>query len=146
MSSKRKPNLIETDRGKEVYNNVFQSFLINKNNKHCSRNTYLGAVFAKRFNKSSRNLLKRPVFEKRDNNWIDIVPTITKQYNDRVHISTKSTPIKASLKKNEAFVYKNSLYKRKKVKPMFQLNDLVRVADLKRTLSEGDTTNWLNKL
>ena len=28
MSSQRKPNLIETDRGKEFYNNIFQDFLI----------------------------------------------------------------------------------------------------------------------
>ena len=27
MNSKRKPTLIETDRGKEFYNNIFQNFL-----------------------------------------------------------------------------------------------------------------------
>ena len=31
ISSKRSPNLIEIDRGKEFYNNIFQDFL-NKNN------------------------------------------------------------------------------------------------------------------
>ena len=31
INSKRKPNLIESDRGKEFYNNIFQDFL-NKNN------------------------------------------------------------------------------------------------------------------
>ena len=49
-------------------------------------------------------------------------------------------------KKDEGFVYKNLLDKRKKVKPKFQINDLVRVADLKRTFSKGDTTNWSYKL
>ena len=52
------------------------------------------------------------------------------------------TPIQASLKTNEGFVYKNFLDKRKKIKPKFQINDLVRTADLKRTFSKGDTTNW----
>ena len=56
------------------------------------------------------------------------------------------TPIQASLKTNEGFVYKNLLDKRKKVSPKFQLNDLVRTADLKRTFSKGDTTNWSYKL
>ena len=32
--------------------------------------------------------------------------------------------------------------KRKKIKPNFQINDLVRVADLKKMFSKGDTTNW----
>ena len=56
------------------------------------------------------------------------------------------TPIQASLKKNEGYVYKNLLDKRKRVKPKFQVNDLVRRADLKRTFSKGDTTNWSYKL
>ena len=72
--------------------------------------------------------------------------TITKQYNNRIHSSTKLTPIQASLKKNESFVYKNLLDKRKKIKPKFQINDLVRVADLKKTFSKGDTTNCSYKL
>ena len=33
-----------------------------------------------------------------------------------------------------------------KIKPKFQVNDLVRTADLKRTFSKGDTTNWSHKL
>ena len=146
ISSKRKPNLIESDRGKEFYNNIFQDFLNKNDIKLYSRNTYLGAVFAERFNKSIRDLLKRPVFEKGDGNWIDVLPTITKQYNNRIHSSTKLTPIQASLKKNEGFVYKNLLDKRKKVSPKFQLNDLVRTADLRKTFSKGDTTNWSYKL
>ena len=56
------------------------------------------------------------------------------------------TPIQASLKKNEGFVYKNLLDKRKKVSPKFQINDLVRTADLKKTFSKGDTTNWSYRL
>ena len=56
------------------------------------------------------------------------------------------TTIKASLKKNEGYVYKIFLDKRKKIKAKFELNDLVRVADLKKTFSKGDTTNWSDKL
>ena len=56
------------------------------------------------------------------------------------------TPIQASLKTNEGFVYKNLLDKRKKINPKFQINDLIRTADLKRTFSKGDTTNWSYKL
>ena len=146
INSKRKPNLIETDRGKEFYNNIFQDFLNKNDIKLYSRNNSLGAVFAERFNRTIRDLLKKIVFEKGDANWIDVLPTITKQYNNKVHSSTKLTPIQASLKKNEGYVYKILLDKRKKIKPKFQINDLVRVADLKKTFSKGDTTNWSYKL
>ena len=145
-SSKRKPNLIETDRGKEFYNNIFQDFL-NKNNINLySRNSSYGAIFAERFNRTIRDLLQKIVFEQGDANWIDVLPTITKQYNNRIRSSTKLSPKDASLKKNEGYVYKNLLDKRKKVKPKFQINDLVRTADLKKTFSKGDTTNWSYKL
>ena len=145
-NSKRKPNLIETDRGKEFYNNIFQDFLNKNNIRLYSRNSSYGAVFAERFNRTIRDLLKKIVFEQGDAKWIDILPTITEQYNNRRHTSTKLSPKDASLKKNEGFVYKNLLDKRKKVKPKYEIGDLVRTADLKKTFSEGDTTNWSYKM
>ena len=146
INSKRKPNLIETDRGKKFYNNIFQDFLIKNNIKLYSRISSYGAVFAERFNRTIRDLLKKIVFERGDANWIDVLPTITKQYNNRIHSSIKLTPTQASLKKNEGYVYKHLLDKRSNIKPKFQINDLVRTADLKKTFSKGDTTNWSYKL
>ena len=99
IKSKRKPNLIESDRGKEFYNNIFQDFLNKNNIKLYSRNSSYGAVFAERFNRTIRDLLEKIVFEQGDANWIDILPTITKQFNNRIHSSTKLSPKAASLKK-----------------------------------------------
>ena len=146
INSKRKPGLIESDRGKEFFNNIFQDFSNKNNIKLYSRNSSLGAVFPERFNRTIRDLLKKPVFEKGDGNWIDVLQTMTKQYINRIHLSIKLTPIQASLKKNEGYVYKNLLDKRKKKTPKFQINDLVRTADLKKAFSRGDTTNWSYKL
>ena len=146
INSKRSPNLIETNRGKEFYNNNFQDFLNKNNIKLYSRNSSYGAVSAERFNRTIKDLLKKIVFEHGESKWIDILPTITKQYNNRTHSSTKLTPIQASLKKTEGYVYKNLLGKRNKIKPKFQLDEFVRVADLKKTFSKGDTTNWSYKL
>ena len=57
ISSKRSLNLLESDRGKEFYNNIFQDFLNQNKIKLYSRNSSLGAVFAERFNLTIRNLL-----------------------------------------------------------------------------------------
>ena len=146
ITSKRSPNLIESDRGKEFYNIIFQEFLNKNNIKLYSRNTELGAVFAERFNRTIRDLLKKIVFQHGDANWIDVLPTITKQYNNKIHSSTKLSPKDASLEKNEGLVYKNLLDKRNKIKPKYEIGDLVRTADLKRTFSNGDITNWSYKL
>ena len=125
ISSNRKPNLIESDRGNEFYNNIFQDFLNKNNIKIYSRNSSYGAVFEERFNRTIRDLLKRTVFEKGDDNWIDVLPKITKQYNNRIHSLTKLTPIQGSLKKNETFVYKNLLDKRKNFQPKYEIGDSV---------------------
>ena len=146
-NSKRKPNLIETDRGKEFYNNIFQDFLNKNNIKLYSRNSSYGAVFAERFNRTIRDLLKKIVFENGDANWIDVLQTITNHYNNRIHSSTRLSPKDGSLKKNEGIVYKNLLDKRNKIKPKFQIDDLVRTADLRdKHFLKSDTTNWSYKL
>ena len=77
MNSKRKPILIESDRGKEIYNNLFQDFLNKNDIRHYSRNSSYGAVFAERFDRTIRDLLKKIVFEQGDAKWIDVIPTIT---------------------------------------------------------------------
>ena len=130
---------MESDRGKEFYNNIFQDFLNENTIKLYSRNSSNGAVFAERIIRTIRDLFEKIVFEQGDANWIDILPTITNQYNNRVHTSTMLSPKDASLKKNEGFVCRNLLDKHKKVTPKFQVNDFVRTVVLKKTFSEGDT-------
>ena len=96
----KKTKLIDTDSGKEFFNNIFQDLLYKNSIKTYSRNTSLGAVLSERFNRRIRDLLKKPVFEKCDGNWIDVLSITTTQYIDRVHTSTKLTPLRASFKKN----------------------------------------------
>ena len=117
--------MIETDDGSKFVSKFFGDFMSKKNIKRFSRCTSLGAVFGERFNRTIRALLKRPVFGRNDANWIDILPTITKQNDNRIHLSTKLTAIEASLKKNKGYVYQNLLDKRKKLKPKLQVNELV---------------------
>ena len=63
-TSKRKPNLIESDDGSEFVNKIFTNLLNNNNIKRYSRKTSLGAVFAERFNRTIRDLLKKPDLKK----------------------------------------------------------------------------------
>ena len=78
-TSRRKPNLLETDDGKEYLNKNFNDLLDTNNIKRYSRNTALGAVFAERFNRTIRNRLKKPVFEKGIADWLSELPSVYKQ-------------------------------------------------------------------
>ena len=42
----------------------------------------MAAVFAERFSRTIRDLLKKAVCKKREGSWNDILPTITKQYKN----------------------------------------------------------------
>ena len=103
-TSKRKPNLLETDDGKEYVSKIFNELLNNHNIKRYSRNTALGAVFAERFNRTMRNIFKKPVFLAGNANWLSELPSVYKQYNKAIHHSTKMTPNQASKKSNEILV------------------------------------------
>ena len=62
-------------------------FLNDHNIKGYSRLTYLGVVFAGRFNRTIKDDLERPVSETRDSNWVVILPTITKQWKiELIHL------------------------------------------------------------
>ena len=144
-TSKRKPNLLETDDGKEHVNKIFSEFLETNMIKRYSRYTDKGAVFAERFNRTIRNLLKKPVFLAGSADWISELSSVTKQYNNTIHHSIKMTPNQASKKSNEKLVYSNLQDRRIKQKPKFKLGQLVRTADIKRVFSKGDSTNYSYK-
>ena len=58
ISSKRKRNLIETADGGEFVNKIFSDFLNKYNIIRYSRYTFLGDVFAERYNRTIGHLLK----------------------------------------------------------------------------------------
>ena len=129
-TSKRKPLKLESDRGAEFCNNVFQSFLKAKNIHQYSRFTDRGPSIVERVVRTIRNLLKKPVFEKRNADWFSELSSVIKQYNTTIHHSTKMTPIQDSRKSNARKVYTNLKDKREIQKPKFKLGQLVRTADI----------------
>ena len=145
-NSKRKPLKIESDRGTEFYNSIFQNFLKSKNIQHYSRFTDKGPSIAERVIRTIRNLLKKPVFEKGKADWLSELPSVIKKHNNTIHHSIKMTPVQASKKSNQKLVYSNLQDKRKILNPKYKLDQLVRTADIKRVFSKGDSTNWSYKL
>ena len=145
-TSKRKPLKLESDRGTEFYNSIFQNFLKSKKIHHYSRYTDKGPSIAERVIRTIRNLLKKPVFEKGNADWLSEIPSVVKQYNNTIHHSTKISPIQASKKSNEKIISDNLKDYRVKQKPKFKLGQLIRVGDIKKVFSKGDSTNYSYKL
>ena len=140
--SKRKPLKIESDRGTEFYNSIFQILLKSKNIHHYSRFTDKGPSIAERVIRTVRSLFKKPVFEKGKADWLSELPSVVKKYKNTIHSSTKMTPIQASKKVDEKEVFSNLRDDRVKRQPKFKLGQLVRTADIKKVFSKGDSTNY----
>ena len=113
-----------------------------KNIHHYSGVTDKGPSIAERVIRTIGNLLKNPVFEKGNADWISELPSVTKKFNKSIHSSTKLTPNQSSRKINEKLVYSNLKDKRRKLVPKYKLGQLVRTADIKRVFSKKDSTNW----
>ena len=69
-TSERKPLKTESDRGTEIYNNIFQNFLKTKNLRHFSRFTDKGPSIAERVIRTIRNLFNKPIFPAANADWL----------------------------------------------------------------------------
>ena len=116
-TSKRKLFKLESDRGAEFYNSVFQNFLKLKNIQHYSRFTEKVPSVAERLIRTIRNLLKKPVFLAGNAHWLSELPSAIKQNINTIHRSIKMTPNQASKKSNERKVYSNLQDRRDKQLP-----------------------------
>ena len=120
-TSKRKSPKLESDRGAEFYNSIFQNFLKSKSIHHYSRFTDKGPSIAERVIRTIRNLFKKPIFLAGNADWLSLLSSVVKQYNT-IHNSIKMTPIQASKKSNEKkIVYSNLQDRRVRQQPKFKL-------------------------
>ena len=75
-TSKRKPLKIETDRGTELYNSVFQNFSKLKNVHHYYQLTDKCPSIAERVIRTISNLLKKPIFLAANADWLSELPSV----------------------------------------------------------------------
>ena len=106
-TSKRRPLELESDRGSEWYNSVFQNFFKTKIIQHYSRFTDKGPSNAERVIRTMRNLLKKPVILAGKASWTNKLSSVIKKYDNTIHSSVKMTPLQVSKKTNEKEVSSN---------------------------------------
>ena len=145
-TSKRRRLKLENDRGAKFYKKISQKFLKSKIIQHYARFTDKSPIIAERTIRTIRSLLKKPVFEKGNADWLSELPSVIRKYNITIHSSTKMTPIQANKKTNEKEVCSNLKNNRENQISKYKPGQLVRTADIKRVFSKGDSTNWSYKI
>ena len=141
--TKRKPDKIWSDRGKEFYNKTFLNFLKEQNIHIYSTNSDLKAVFVERFHRTLLDLIKKPMYIEGKACWLNHLDAAMEKYNNRVHGTTKMTPFEMVTNTNKII---NIKFNKNEKIPKFQMGDYVRVPDKRNIYSKVYTTNWNREL
>ena len=142
FQSKRKPLSLQTDKGTEFKNKLFQQYL-KKNQIHffTTENPETKASIVERFQRTLKTRMWKYFTHKKTRRYIDVLNSLVKSYNHTFHRSIKSTPASVT-KSNEAEISKNLYPQLSSAKPKFKIGDKVRINKTKRTFDKGYLPNW----
>ena len=106
QKSKRKPLSLQTDKGTEFKNKLFQQYL-KKNQIHffTTENPETKASTVERFQRALKKRMWKYFTHKKTRRYTDVLNSLVKSYNHTFHRSIKSTPASVT-KSNEAEISK----------------------------------------
>lgn len=147
-SSRRKPELLHADRGKEFVNSTFLEFLKKQKIKMYHTFSTVKAAMVERFNRTLNEKLKLHFEVNKNHNWLTLLPTLLQQYNEQDHHrSIGTTPSQVS-RKNEKEIY-DRLYSVKNFKvpkPTFKVGDRVRIITKNAIFSNKYEQKWSTEI
>jgi hypothetical protein len=143
----RVPDRLQTDKGTEFLNRVFQSFLKTHGVKHfVTHNVETKASIAERFNRTLKTRMWRYFTRKGTQHYLDVLANLVRAYNHSHHRSIGRTPVSVS-EENVADVLQQ-LYGHGGKDPVakFREGELVRISKARRTFKKGYLPNWSEEL
>ena len=147
-SSKRKPQMLWTDKGSEFVSKHFKDFLLGNNIKLYHTENEEKSSVVERWNRTMKTRMWKMFTTNNSTVYWDKLDKLVNDYNSTKHSSIKITPVEASKKKNEKIVrsnlYGNSI---KPDKQKFVVGDHVRISKYKRLVfDKGYTPNWTEEI
>ena len=98
------------------------------------RYTSKGAVFAERFNRTIKDLLRKPVFEKSFANWLNWKNVIKKEHDITKHSTTKFKPIQTIFIAEWKIWIPKNIRQKQEIEWTFKLGDLLGLQTRKSVL------------
>ena len=150
FKSKRKPQMLWTDKGSEFISKHFKDFLKRKGIKLYHTENEEKSSVVERWNKTMKNRMWKMFTVNNNTIYWDKIDKLVDDYNNARHSSIKMTPVEESKKKNESKVWSNlygDLIYTKPGKPAFAMGDKVRISKYKRQVfDKGYTPNWTEEI
>ena len=150
FKSKRKPQMLWTDKGSEFISKHFKDFLKREGiTLYHTENEEKSSV-VERWNKTMKMRMWKMFTVNNNTVYSDKIDKLVNDYNNSRHSSVKMTPVEASKKDNESKVWCNlygDLICTKPGKPAFAIGDKVRISKYKRQVfDKGYTPNWTEEI
>lgn len=141
-SSLRVPKNLQTDDGKEFFNNIFQNLMRMYKINHYSTYSTLKASIVERFNRTLKEKMWREFSFNGNYKWLPMLKGLLHAYNNSTHRTIKMRPI--DVNKKNANDLLSSAYNRIKIAPKgkFKSGDQVRISKFKHAFEKGYTPNW----
>ncbi|XP_056645808.1 uncharacterized protein LOC130451034 [Diorhabda sublineata] len=140
------PKNLQSDQGTEFYNTKFKTLMKKHNINHYSTFSTKKAAIAERVIRKLKTKLYKHFSLIGKYKWIDILPKITKEYNNTKHnkIGYKPSEVNQSNEKlilNKKFSYLKIAGPRK-----LNVGDIVRISKAKHAFEKGYTPNFTTEL
>ncbi len=141
------PHLLQTDKGKEFYNSIFQKMLADFNISLYSTFSTKKANYVERWNRTIKSKMWKEFSVRRSYRWIDILPRLVEAYNRSYHRTIKMAPANVQLQDEKKLLSLiTSHLPNVAAKSKFKVGDIVRISHLKGVFEKGYTPNWSTEL
>lgn len=139
----RIPKNLQVDNGTEFYNKEVKALLRSHKVHLYSSFSEKKASICERFNRTLKTYMWKQFSLRGNYKWVDILPELIHQYNNKIHRSIKMRPNDVNIAQEEKLVKMlntSNKYPRKKSK--FKVGDHVRISKYKGVFEKGYTPNW----
>ena len=142
---------LQTDKGKEFYNEKVASLLRRRDIKHFStENETIKASIVERFNRSLRVRLHRGMTARGTERFLHVLSDTVNAYNESYNDSIGMTPNEVN-DSNRERVFQRLDTRRKKLPltkypPRLKVGDLVRITKARGAFERGFTPNWTREV
>ncbi|KAJ3646934.1 hypothetical protein Zmor_024491 [Zophobas morio] len=144
--SRRHPRNLQSDQGKEFYNNRFNKLMQKYKVNHYSTYSVKKAAIAERVIRTIKSKLFPLLTLNASYRWLNHLERVTSEYNSSIHRTTGKKPIEINKSnKGEIKVFNRGqkiVLKNKKFLP----GDFVRISKEKLLFEKGYTPNWSTEI
>ena len=142
----RKPQRLQTDKGKEFFNREVSAFLKQQGIDHFASQSDMKAAVVERFNRTIKELIWKYFTANKTERYIDVLPKFVDAYNRRYHRSIGMAPeaVQGAAAERQAWMrlyYWPDAKAKRQVRKVDD-SELVRVSKWKGEFEKGYVPTW----